>query len=50
MDGFAIPDSAALSAYLALEASPGDTIPVEVLRDGQRRTVQLTLGERPEPN
>jgi S1-C subfamily serine protease len=47
MDGFAIPDSAALSAYLALEASPGDTIPVEVLREGQRRTVELTLGRRP---
>ncbi|AQL41500.1 serine protease [Halorientalis sp. IM1011] len=38
-----------LSTYLALVTSPGDTIPVEVIRDGSRTTVQLTLGERPEP-
>jgi len=39
----------ALSTYLALEASPDDTIPVEVIRDGSRTTVDLTLGERPDP-
>jgi serine protease Do len=49
MEGYGIPDSAALSAYLALEATPGETIPVEVLRDGRSRTVQLTLGSRPDP-
>jgi S1-C subfamily serine protease len=44
-----IPTQQALSSYLALETSPGDTIDVEVIRDGSRQTVQLTLGERPEP-
>ncbi|MFB6084318.1 MAG: S1C family serine protease [Halorientalis sp.] len=38
-----------LSSYLALVTSPGDTIPVEVIRDGTRTTVRLTLGERPAP-
>jgi S1-C subfamily serine protease len=38
-----------LSTYLALVTSPGDTIPIEVIRDGSRTTVELTLGERPEP-
>lgn len=37
-----------LSSYLALQASPGETIRLTVLRDGERRTVDLTLGERPE--
>ena len=37
-----------LSSYLALQASPGDTVEVTVLRNGERRTVELTLGERPE--
>jgi S1-C subfamily serine protease len=27
---------------------PGTTVPVEVVRDGQRQTVQVTLGERPD--
>lgn len=39
----------ALSTYLALQTSPGETIPVEVIRDGSRTTVELTLGERPDP-
>jgi serine protease Do len=39
----------ALSTYLALETSPEETIPVEVIRDGERTTVQLTLGSRPDP-
>ncbi|MFT4921408.1 MAG: serine protease Do [Haloarculaceae archaeon] len=38
-----------LSTFLALETSPGDTIEIGVVRDGQRETVQLTLGSRPEP-
>jgi len=45
-----IPTQQALSSYLALETSPGDTIDVEVIRDGSRETVQLTVGERPEPS
>lgn len=49
MDGTDIPTPEALSTFLALEASPGDTIDVEVVRDGRRETVELTLGSRPQP-
>ncbi|WP_134668572.1 S1C family serine protease [Halorussus marinus] len=28
---------------------PGDTISMQILRDGERRTVEVTLGERPAP-
>jgi serine protease Do len=37
-----------LASYLALKASPGDTVDVTVLRNGERRTLSLTLGSRPE--
>ena len=47
MDGEPIPTQAALSTFLALNTSPGDTISVEVIRDGSRETVELTLGDRP---
>jgi S1-C subfamily serine protease len=36
-----------LASYLALRASPGDSIRVTVLRDGQRQRVEFTLGTRP---
>ena len=49
MGGTPIPTTQALSTYLALETSPGDTIPIEVYRDGGRQTVRLTLGQRPPP-
>lgn len=35
-----------LSRYLALETSPGDTIAVTVIRDGEEQTVELTLAAR----
>ena len=35
-----------LSAFLALHTDPGDTITVEVKRDGERQTEELTLGDR----
>jgi S1-C subfamily serine protease len=38
-----------LSTYLALEASPGDTRSVSVLRDGRRQVVALPIGTRPTP-
>ncbi|WP_226012605.1 S1C family serine protease [Halomicrobium salinisoli] len=38
-----------LASFLALETDPGDTIDVGLYRNGQRRTVELTLGERPDP-
>ncbi|MFC3959736.1 S1C family serine protease [Halovivax cerinus] len=45
--GEPIPDSGALSRVLALQASPGQTVPVEVRRDGESTTVDLELGARP---
>ncbi|NUB92906.1 trypsin-like peptidase domain-containing protein [Haloterrigena sp. SYSU A121-1] len=47
IDGEEIPNQDQLSAYLALETSPGDTIELEIVRDGEERTVELTLTERP---
>jgi len=44
-----IPQREALSTFLAIQTSPGDTIEITVLRDGSERTVDLTLGSRPEP-
>ena len=38
-----------LSSYLALEASPGDRLAITVLRDGERRVVELTIAARPPP-
>jgi serine protease Do len=46
IDGDPIPDRHALSSHLALEASPGDTVDVDVHRDGTHETVELTLGTR----
>jgi S1-C subfamily serine protease len=39
-----------LGSYLALRASPGETVEVTVLRDGSERTVDLELGTRPDRN
>jgi S1-C subfamily serine protease len=49
MGGTETPTRQALASYLALETSPGDTIDVTVLRDGEEQTVELTLGSRPDP-
>jgi len=49
IDGHETPTMAALSTYLALHGSPGETVPVTVLRDGERTTVEVTLGTRPSP-
>ncbi len=46
LDGEPIEVTADLSAYLALETSPGDTIEVSVIRDGIEQTVELTLAAR----
>ncbi len=50
LDDTPIPRRQALSNFLALRTSPGDTIEVGVLRDGERTSVDLTLGERPPPS
>lgn len=50
IDGEPIPDSNAFTALLTLETSPDETISIEVYRDGSTETVELTLGERPDPS
>jgi S1-C subfamily serine protease len=49
LDDTPTPTRQELSTFLALETSPGDTIDVTLDRDGQRQTVELTLGTRPRP-
>ncbi|TKX46050.1 MULTISPECIES: S1C family serine protease [unclassified Halorubrum] len=49
LDGTEIADNPDLSRYLALETDPGDTVAVTVVRDGSEETLDVTLGERPEP-
>jgi S1-C subfamily serine protease len=36
-------------AYLELNKKAGDTVTLSIVRDGQTRDVQVTLGERPRP-
>ena len=36
-----------LLRYIALETDPGETVAVAVIRDRERRTVEVTLGSRP---
>jgi S1-C subfamily serine protease len=47
LNGTPIPDTDALSRTLALETSPGETVPVTVIRDDEEVTVDVTLGSRP---
>ena len=34
-------------SFLVARVAPGQTVPIELLRDGQRRTVNVTVGRRP---
>ncbi len=47
VDGQAVQDFADLNRYLVFNTSPGQTIELTVLRDGQEVVVPLTLGVRP---
>ena len=49
LDGTRIDTTGQLGTYLALETSPGETVEVTVIRDGSERTLDLTLGTRPDP-
>jgi S1-C subfamily serine protease len=48
MGDWTIQNRERLAAYLALETQPGDTIEIEVIRDGRSETVDVTLGTRPD--
>jgi serine protease Do len=46
MGDWTIQNRERLSAFLALETEPGDIIEIEVVRDGERQTVDVALGAR----
>lgn len=48
IEGQSIYTSQELSRYLLLHTSPGETISVTVLREGERETVRVTLEQRPD--
>jgi len=45
--GHEVYDSDSLASVLALETSPGETVPLTVVRDGEEMTVEVELGARP---
>ncbi|RKD95754.1 S1C family serine protease [Halopiger aswanensis] len=49
LDGKPIPDRHALSRFLALETSPGETIDIRLWRNGAETQESLTLGTRTPP-
>ena len=48
IDGTPVGSFEDLASYLALETRPDDTVRLTVLRDGSERSVEVTLGARPE--
>ena len=50
VDGITITDMSGLVSYLANNTSPGQTINLTVLRDGQQLTIPVTLSARPSSN
>jgi serine protease Do len=46
VDGKAVTPDQTLS-FIVANIAPGTTVPIEFLRDGQRRTVRVTVGRRP---
>lgn len=49
IDGRELHSHEELMRHLIAETSPGETVSVDLLRDGQPLTVAVTLAERPEP-
>ena len=49
IDGSPIQDMDQLIAYLMEETRPGDEVTIEVIRNGERETLTVTLGSRPGP-
>ena len=48
INGQPVADLQAFTVYLETQTQVGDTVEVTIIRDGQERTVQVTLDERPE--
>jgi S1-C subfamily serine protease len=46
VDGKPVLQNNDLSELIA-QHKPGDTVPLDILRDGQQMTVDVTLGSRP---
>ncbi|WP_415382371.1 S1C family serine protease [Halosimplex sp. TS25] len=49
VDGQQIETGEDLGTYLVLETEPGDTVEMTVLRDGDVQQIEVTVGERPDP-
>lgn len=47
IDGESVRRPTDLLSYLVSRTEPGDAVELAILRDGQRRTVTVTLTERP---
>jgi len=48
INGQPVADLQAFTVYLETQTQVGDTAEVTIMREGQERTVQVTLDERPE--
>lgn len=48
MDGRLVPGIDDVVVYLVRNTRPGQEVKLTILREGQERTIQVTLGERPE--
>jgi S1-C subfamily serine protease len=48
INGQPVADLQAFTVYLETQTQVGDTAEVTIIREGQERTVQVTLDERPE--
>jgi len=49
IDGLAVRRPEEFIAYLEMNKKAGETMTMTIVRDGQRRDVQVTLGQRPTP-
>ena len=49
IEGRSVTSQEDLSGYLLTEGRPGETVTLTIVRDGERRRVNVTLGERPDP-
>ena len=49
IDGTRIVNNDALSTYLERNTQPGQTITVNIIRNGNPMTLEITLGTRPPP-